>query len=37
MDRDKDFHLQRMNETCNQEYDLKIKQLWDKPVEYDGL
>lgn len=37
MDRDKDFHLQRMNEICNQEYDLKIKQLWDKPVEYDGL
>ena len=37
MDRDKDFHLQRMNEICNKEYDLKIKQLWDKPVEYDGL
>ena len=37
MDRDKDFHLQRMNEIFNKEFDLKIKQLWNKPVEYDGL
>ena len=37
MDRDKDYHLHRMNENVNREYDLKIKQLWDKPIEYDGL
>ena len=37
MDRDKDYHLHRMNEGVNKEDDLKIKQLWDKPIEYDGL
>ena len=37
MDKDKDYHLHRMNESCNKEYDLKIKRLWDKPIEYDGL
>ena len=37
MDRDKHYHLAKMNAVCNKEYDLKIKQLWDKPVEYDGL
>ena len=37
MDREKDYHYAKMNEVCNKEYDLKIKQLWDKPIEYDGL
>tara|TARA_B100000519_G_C13961671_1_gene305645 strand:+ start:301 stop:420 length:120 start_codon:yes stop_codon:yes gene_type:complete len=37
MDRDKHYHLAKMNEHTNKEYDYKIKQLWDKPIEYDGL
>ena len=36
-DTDKEYHFNKMNEHTNNEYDLKIKQLWDKPVEYDGL
>ena len=37
MDKDKHYHLSRMNESTNKEYDLKIQKLWNKPIEYDGL
>lgn len=37
LDKDKKFYLQKMNEHTNKEFDTKIKKLWDKPVEYDGL
>ena len=36
-DSDKDYYLSRMNEHTNKEFDLKIKKLWDKSTEYDGL
>jgi len=37
MDRDKDYHLSKMNESTNKEYDLKVQKLWNAPIEYDGL
>ena len=37
MDRDKDYHLTKMNESTNKEYDLKVQKLWNTSIEYDGL
>ena len=35
-DRDREYHFSRMNEYTNNEYDKKIKKLWDKPYRYDA-
>ena len=37
LDTDRKYHFNRMNDATNQEYDKKIKQLWEKPYQYDGL
>lgn len=37
MDKDKNYHLRKMNESTIKEYDLKMQKLWSAPIEYDGL
>ena len=37
MDRDAPYHLIRIQEATNAEYDEKIKKLSAKPIVYDGL
>lgn len=37
MDKDKNYHLRKMNESTIKEYDLKMQKLWSTPIEYDGL
>ena len=36
-DTEKDYHFNKMNETTNNEYNAKIKRLWNPPLPYDGL
>ena len=36
-DNDREYYLHKMNEHTNKEFDTKIKELWNKPAEYDGL